>query len=319
MELLAPGAQVVTTSVRDRESPETPFGHVGAAVVRRGAPSPPYAPTRVTMHVAAGFSDGPLALGLDRPLELRGGDRLAPDQLVYDLAFTWQVDLIRLIDRACRERLLDGQSFLTLPPLLLTGEPGVGRTHAARRIASLAGLPHVQMHLGDATAQSIQARSQGPDVVLPAPPVLAMAASGCANPVITVIGVDEVDRDTQEWLAALVDPSRSSRWIEEGVGAVVDLSRISWFVQSNAVGDLAPALVNALRLVELVRPSPAEFDLHLVDVLAEVVADRGMLGQIQPWVLTDALTAMRRAKRASTAALYVAADQALACDVVEAA
>jgi len=231
---------------------------------------------------------------MDREFALLGGDWLDHDDPVRDLPFPWHADLCTVVLDACSDGLAGGTAFLTLPPLLLTGEKGVGRTHVTRRLAALAGVPHVSLDLSGLDLNSLHGRPAGPDLVLPCPPVMAVAVSGCANPMISVTGVQHADPAVQAWLFAMLDRTRAARWVDHAVGAVVDLSMISWLIQADDIGELPPTLLNALHIVAMRMPGPDETRLHHVNILVEVAHDLGVVDTIDPWVVPEALAAMAR-------------------------
>ena len=110
-------------------------------------------PVDPSMMVASAFSSRSVGLGLDRPLSLRGADRSVLARLPLDLGFFWQPDFRSLVETAIEGAVASISEGLTLPPMILTGPAGVGRTHVARRLAQLCDVPHVAFDLAHPEAE----------------------------------------------------------------------------------------------------------------------------------------------------------------------
>lgn len=266
------------------------------------------ATTAAAMIVAESLSSIPVPLGLALPLSLRGGDPEAQSRLHLGLGFCWQSQLLPSVHRAIRRSGDAASPWFTLPPLLVCGAAGVGRTHFARRLAQLAGLPHVGLDLSDpAGTEQLRQRPRGPDLVLPSLPVLAMAVSGCANPVISIAGLDGADLETQGELAKMIDPRTGARWVDFATRSTVDLRQISWIVQCRDPSMISPALLGLLSRVELHWPEPHELPLHLAEVLAEAAIDAGVIDRVEHRVAEGLIHLQRASGSRSTARLYESA------------
>lgn len=260
---------------------------------------------RAAMVVADSFSHAP-PLSLGAELALRGGDADTLKQLRMDLAFGLRPELDAAFDEALRMASSESSPWLVVPPLLLCGPGGAGRTHVARRFAHRAGLPHVVMDVAEAAGEALVGHSpHGPDLVLPAAPVLAMAVGRCANPVISVVGVEELSDAGQRRLATMIDPSTAAQWIDHAAQATVDLRQVSWFIQSRNPHAIVPQLLRLLNPVELRWPDDQQ--LFVVEVLAEAAVDLGVVDRVGP-VISEAINALLPAtRRMSTAEVYAQA------------
>ncbi|MCD2323060.1 hypothetical protein LQ953_03410 [Sphingomonas sp. IC-56] len=254
-----------------------------------------------TAIVGRSYTSRPMSLGLEAPLPVLGGSRAAIDGLRL-ADFSWQPDVPSLLESAIRSAETGRMNF---GAVLLEGEAGAGRTHLARRLSHLAGLPHVLLDLGapDGMQQLWQSR-RGPDLVLPSAPVLAMAAARCANPVISVTGIEQLGADAQGHLARMIDPHEAVAWRDHAAGGTVDLSQVSWMIQSHVPGLLSPRLAALLRPVRLRWPSDDDLPLHAVEVAAEAAIDENastLSGHLVERIIGE--TRCRNRER-STAALY---------------
>lgn len=260
------------------------------------------------MTVAQGFTAREPRLGLGMPLALRGGEPDALRRLAVELGLGWQPQLRSMVDQAINQARDKCSPWFKLPPLLLTGERGVGRTHAARRIAHAAGVPHAYLDLTDpAGIEQLRPRGCGPDLMLPSLPVLTMAISGCANPIISVVGCEDLDRASVQDFAAMIDPATAGRFVDHATGCVVDLRQVSWIAQCRDPREISAALSGLFVAVEMRWPGDESLPLHVAEVLAEAAIDTAVIDQVGDQV-ADALAHLSRmCRRRSTAEIYEAA------------
>ena len=232
-----------------------------------------------SVMVAQTFTSDRLPLGLEVALPLRGG-HCPRHARMNDLGLGWQREL-RVVMETAAAGVRSDAGWFELPPLLLWGPTGAGRTHIARSIARAAGLPHVAVMVGGTMGlEQLRPSACGPDLLLPSAPVLAMAVSRCANPVVCIHGAETLDAAGQVELARMIDPASAGRWIDYACGATIDLRHVNWIVQGGEPGSLVPALQALLRPVRLRVPEGDEVPLLLVEVLAEAAIDLGLIERV---------------------------------------
>ncbi|WP_334656085.1 hypothetical protein [Sphingomonas panaciterrae] len=260
--------------------------------------------------IAESFAGEPSPLGLSTALELRGGSGRDRERLTFDLGFGWQEELRAAVGCGLARFAGTEGGWFALPPLLLRGPAGVGRTHVARRIADLAGLPHVGVAVGGPLGmEQLRPSGCGPDLVLPSAPVLAMAVSRCANPVVSVYGVEALDAAGQAELARMIDPETAGRWVDYACGATVDLRHVNWMIQGQEPEALTAHLLRLLRPVELRFPVGRDVPLHLAEILAEAAVDLGVIDRVGPRAEEGIAYLARLQGASSTARTYAAARQ----------
>lgn len=291
------------------------------------------APSVVVAHPMA----APCApLGLDRPVALLGGShRLMPGGMPSDLGIDHVAGLRSFVASACRWQATSGRDWYRHPPLALLGVRGVGKGSIAHWIAHHAGLPLFRVAVNGLVAPDV-GRSDWTHRPFPSFPVLAMAASCCANPVI-VLEFDVEAPPTPEVEAAIVgmiDPRRNARWIDEDLKTIFDLSQISWIVEVQAPApnrnrnrnfDLALApptlpptlasLIEAVGTAIEIDASNEGEDLRRLDLAIEVCNSSGLA--IDPTTIADVHASLRELRRSEyehlpAAELVARAEQALA-------
>lgn len=237
------------------------------------------APRVPTMVVGESYSVDVVPLGLGEPLQLRGGDRLERPGIAERLGCEWNAEFLRMVHDAAVLQLASGRRWFRMDPVLLAGPKGAGRTHVARRLAHEAGVPHVAICVAGGGARlALGAAASGPSPAVPSQLALAVALSGCANPLIDVSGVEDASPDTLARLATAMDPMQG-RLDDEGLGVTLELSEASWLVQVAPGREPPPAMAEVAKVVALAKPDSAEWlDLAWIETLIEVAADRGLQG-----------------------------------------
>ncbi len=191
------------------------------------------------------------------------------------------------IDALCSliaERLhlahVEEQPF-TLPPILLVGQPGVGKTHAARRIAEILELPSQVL---DMSTQQTNGRLHGSDKHWSnASPGLLRELMVCgevANPVLILDELDKCPRggshkhyDPMAPLHAALEPASARRTQDQCIPGTFDASYVIYIATANTLGPIPASLLSRFQIVLCQPPGPREA-LALAKRIAKEVTDR---------------------------------------------
>ncbi|MFN4102621.1 MAG: AAA family ATPase, partial [Pararhodobacter sp.] len=104
----------------------------------------------------------------------------------------WMREVSTWVMKQMLRNIAAGTRGLALPPMILAGPPGVGKSHYARRLAELAGLPVRMIDVGGGRAGfRISGTERGWSTEQPGIPVETMLATKFANPIMVV---DEIDK-----------------------------------------------------------------------------------------------------------------------------
>ena len=148
---------------------------------------------------------------------------------------------------------------MELPPVLLLGEPGIGKTHFARRIAQLLATGFGFVSMSSLTAgwilsgASSQWKNAKPGKVFD-----TLLHGTYANPVMVV---DEVDKaggdshyDPMGALYSLLEHDTASQFVDEFVEIPVDASGVVWVATANDGSRIPEPILNRMNVYEIAPP-----------------------------------------------------------------
>jgi ATP-dependent Lon protease len=165
-----------------------------------------------------------------------------------------------------------------LPPSLLLGEGGVGKTALARAIAKALGLPIVEIAMGGVSSGFVLAGLDvGYSTGKPGRVFESLALGEYANPLILLDELDKAGTDNRypvtPTLYTLLEPLTAQTFEDEAVPLKIDGSHVLWIATANYEEDIEPALLSRL------------------DVFAIPVPDSAQAGQIARYMYTDIIAA----------------------------
>jgi len=196
--------------------------------------------------------------------------------------------------RAMRHQVGEGHGAWC-PPLLLTGEPGTGKTTLGRSLAVALGVPLVEIDAGSGTASfQLAGLEKGWGSSEPGLLVETILRSRVANPIIIVNEVCRIGlgmtssagarTSLSDALLALLDRGSCRRWRCPALRVDFDLSRVTWILTANRIDTVDPALLSRVRTVQVPKPTAAhvaaivrrklidldrDLAVHAADVIAQ--------------------------------------------------
>ncbi|MHA3976057.1 AAA family ATPase [Halovulum sp. GXIMD14794] len=199
---------------------------------------------------------------------------------------------------ALRAGVREGAPGLHLPPILLDGPPGIGKSRWARRFGELVGVP---VSVIDAAAEpagfSVAGSQRGWGSAGPGRPIELFLRERIGNPVVLVDEIDKVGevrtKSGVEFaltaaLLSLLEPESARAWSCPYFRITFDMSWISWILTSNNRRRIPAPLLSRCRVVELPRLTGRQ--------LAEF-AQRQALARGLPGDVADELAAVLRRKK----------------------
>lgn len=237
----------------------------------------PYQHGTPAMIVGHGTGDDPLPLELAEPFALLGGDRLGPDGIPFLVMHEHQPDFLGWVRKRCAAMLSAERPWFGGGTLILSSETGAGRTHAARFLARVIGVPHVVLNLTDpVVAANIAASGEINEAMGASPVTIAMATARCANPIVTVVGADRVSDDVLAGLVAMIGPDRGRRWHEDRLGIDIDFGEVTWVLQRDLRRGIPSWVAPDAASVMLRRKESDRDHVLVLSICAEAMGDLGI-------------------------------------------
>ena len=141
--------------------------------------------------------------------------------------------------------------------ICIVGPAGTGKRRLCDGIArSLGKRAHYTVGRGAAewsTKRWLQGSAQGTGMILD-----AMEGSSSTNPVIKLIGIEEIKEDAAAALAKAMDAEESRKWTDENLGLETDASDIFWLATATSEEAIDPKLREHLVFVSTNRYSEDE-------------------------------------------------------------
>ncbi len=157
---------------------------------------------------------------------------------------------------------VDSNDSIELPPMLLLGEPGIGKTHFARKVSQLLGTGFGFVPMSSLTAgwvlsgASSQWKNAKPGKVFD-----TFLNGEYANPVIVVDEIDKASGDGQYdplgALYELLEIETATRFVDEFVELPIDASGTVWLATANDPARIPEPLLSRLTVYEIDAPDEA--------------------------------------------------------------
>ena len=160
---------------------------------------------------------------------------------------------------------------MRLPPLLLLGDAGVGKSHFCRTLTEALGVPFECVPLAG-TSQELHITGLSKNWGSAGPSRLAeiLGKVPMANPMIMVDEIDKAsDIKVHNALLQIFEPETAARWVDQYVEVPIDLSRVMFVATANDLAALSSVLVSRFEVFEIKKPS----DEQLVAVLNSIYFD----------------------------------------------
>ncbi|WP_102227152.1 AAA family ATPase [Acidimangrovimonas sediminis] len=216
---------------------------------------------------------------------LRDGVRLAPitseaqaDEIAASLhsAMPWMQAATAHLWHAMRRSAHRGETGFRLPPLLLHGPPGIGKSVWARRVSEVLAVPLRTVEAsGEQASFGVVGSQRGWGSAFPGKPLQTILQHLVANPIIVVDEIEKAGVATStrgmrcsltEALLPLLERATAKEWECPYYQVRFDMSWISWIMTANDTSSLPDPFLSRIEVVSLGLPGLADlkqFALHL--------------------------------------------------------
>jgi len=170
---------------------------------------------------------------------------------------------------------IGSEDSVELPPMLLLGEPGIGKTHFARKMALLLGTGFGFVPMSSLTAgwvlsgASSQWKNAKPGKVFD-----TFLNGDYANPVIVVDEIDKASADGQYdplgALYELLETETATRFVDEFVELPIDASGTVWLATANDAARIPEPLLNRLTVYEIDAPDASGARCIALNIYREI-------------------------------------------------
>ncbi len=155
-----------------------------------------------------------------------------------------------------------GDRALFLPPMLLVGTPGVGKTFFVERLAQTLSVPHDEVHMETVSASFVLAGGTSSWAESKPGRIFNLLVHGdYANPIMLLDEIDKVSGghyDPMGPIYGLLEPHTASRFRDEYMDMPIDASRISWLLTANRLEHVPWPIRSRAQVFQIPEPFPSQ-------------------------------------------------------------
>lgn len=175
--------------------------------------------------------------------------------------YPWLAPATDLLWQAMRHSVHQGEPGFRLPPLILDGPPGIGKSAWSRDVAKLVGVPGLAIDAGpEAAGFGITGMQRGWTNAEPGQPLNMIFQTGIGNPVIVIDEIEKVgpvestkggSYSLTGSLLPLLEPLTARRWQCPYFRLPFDMSWVSWIMTANDAARLSMPFRSRCRVMVL--------------------------------------------------------------------
>ena len=220
----------------------------------------------------------------------------------------WMSPAATAVMEAMTRETARGPAPLRIPPLILLGAPGIGKTEWAQRIRQVFQVPSISLDVGASNGGTfaLSGVERGFSNAAPGRVVRGILATHVVNPLVIIDELDrasertQTSRGQQPGLAAvlmsMLEPSSARSWTCPFFQLPFDLGRVSWIMTANTLDGVPAPLLDRCRVIALPDPTPSDLEVAAARMIAERTADPDHTDMLTA-LMAEVLQQRRRAGR----------------------
>ena len=180
----------------------------------------------------------------------------------------WMAAATDFLWKAMRHSVRVGEPGFRLPPVLLDGPPGIGKSVWSRELGRHLGVPRCGIE-GTAEQASfvVNGLQRGWGSAFPGRPLQTIVQSLCANPIVVVDEIEKAGTPTStkgqayglaEGLLPLLERSSAVAWKCPYYQVGFDMPWISWVLTSNSLTTLPAPFLSRLDILRVAGPGKSD-------------------------------------------------------------
>lgn len=166
-----------------------------------------------------------------------------------------------------------------IPPVLLQGDPGLGKTYFASELANAINLPFFEISMATATSSFALSGgnvqwSEGTTGFISE----TLAESSVANPIILIDEIDKASYGAKysplNVFYGLLEPHSAKRFRDEALEIELDASKIIWIATGNYIQNIPAPIQSRMRMFEIMQPDKLSMVSVVESVYSHVILNK---------------------------------------------
>ena len=201
--------------------------------------------------------------------------------------YPWMSRAMDMLENEWALNRVTGQPVLKFRPLLLVGNPGLGKSSFVQSLGEALGLPTAFMTMaGMNDNMMLKGTARGWSSARAGYLVEFMLENRQANPLVCLDEIEKIGTGRNngrlwETLLTMLEPATASRVTDEFLLGPVDYSSVNWIATANDVEDLPEPLQSRFTIIRVGEPAREDFDRIFTNILKDIARDLGT----EPWAL----------------------------------